>query len=182
MAKFSNSKSASIVASTLGDAANSVATQVSVYTAPLGLIVFKHDVSAKGDRPKVLINSIGPNANTVGNVSIFAPAYLSFDEQRKHLQELFEHNFSEDGANLQDVGLYFERYGDGPTYEVISEKAAKQRMTVTGLNSAPIEFGTPNTKLTRDEIQTAGDLEKRNFGKAAVRSNKVGDILTNFFK
>ena len=184
MAKISSSQE--VVNATLASATNTTGLKTAVYTLPLETVIVKHDNSVKGDRPKVIIIS-ALRSDTVGTVSIFAPSYLTFDQQRAFLMDLFEHGDSFDGSQFQPTGsaddLYFERYGsDSPTYEVMTVKAALKRMETTSLNSAPIDFGTPNAKMTREHIGIANDLQRKNFGKAAVKSGGVMNALAGFFK
>jgi hypothetical protein len=182
MAKISSN---TVANQALVGATNTTGIKTAVHTLPLETVIVKHDNSIKGDRPKVTMISALRSA-TVGTVSIFAPNYLSFNEQRAFLMDLFEHGDSFDGSLFQPTGsvddLYFERYGeDSPTFEVMTVKAALKRMEITGLNSAPIEFGIPNARMSRADIQTANDLQRGNYGKVAVKTNSVGDILKGIF-
>ena len=165
---------------------------VNLYSVPRDIFTINAANSVKGDKPKVILELAIP-IKGVGTIQVFAPSYLSFDDQRALLAEYFEHGitvvgsdhqpeFSADGNSV--VGLFFKRYEvDGPNYEIVTEAAALSKMKATGLNSNVMEFGVANTKLTRDQIETATNLQRGNFGKVAVTTPcGVLGWLTNALK
>ena len=148
-----------------------------LYTLPLEILTIYYATSVKGDKPKVIFELATP-IKGVGTIQIFAPSYLTFDEQRAHLAEYFENGITVIGSENQPVfsadgnsveGLFFKRYEvDGPNYEIITEAAALSKMKATGLNSNVMEFGVANAKLTREQINTGKNIQRGNVGTVAV--------------
>jgi hypothetical protein len=177
---MANSKLKSISAVTSASEALNVASTVgtlNLYSLPLETFVVNFANSVKGDKPKVILELAVP-VKGIGTIQIFAPSYLSFDEQRAHLAEYFEHGATINGADNQPEcgpdgsleGIFFKRYEiDGPNYEVVSAASALGKMKATGLNSSVMQFGAANTKLTRAQIETATSLQRGNYAKVAVQ-------------
>ena len=148
-----------------------------LYTLPLEILTIYYATSVKGDKPKVIFELATP-IKGVGTIQIFAPSYLTFDEQRAHLAEYFENGITVIGSENQPVfsvdgnsveGLFFKRYEvDGPNYEIITEAAALSKMKATGLNSNVMEFGVANAKLTMEQINTCKNIQRGNIGTVAV--------------
>ena len=164
---------------------------LNLYTLPLEIFTVNFSQSAKSDKPKVILELAVP-VEGVGVISIFAPSYLSYDEQRSFLSEYFEHGQTINGADNQPEpdstgsidGLFFKRYQmDGPNFEIVSAKSAAGKMQATGLNSSVMQFGTANSKLTRAQIENATSLQRGNYAKVAVQTEGgILGVLANIFK
>ena len=150
-----------------------VATTCNVWTLPLEVFTVNFAKTAKQDKPKVILELAVPRQG-IGTIQVFAPSYLSYDEQFAYLAEYFEHGMTINGADNQPNvdadgnvdGFYFKRYEtDGPNYELISAKSAQSKMEATGLNSSVMTFGAANTKLSRAQVETATALQRGNYTK-----------------
>lgn len=171
---------------------------LNLYTLPLETFTVNFANTVKGDKPKVILELAVP-VKGIGTIQVFAPSYLSFDEQRAYLAEYFEHGMTVKGADNQPTigadgvvdGIFFKRYEvDGPNYELVSAKAAISKMEATGLNSNVMTFGAANAKLSREQVQTATNLQRGNWSREVAKSeqrtnNFLGSIansVSNVFK
>lgn len=157
-----------------------VATTCNVWTLPLEIFTVNFAKTAKNDKPKVILELAVPRQG-IGTIQVFAPSYLSYDEQFAYLAEYFEHGMTINGADNQPEvsedgivdGFYFKRYDiDGPNYELISAKSAASKLEATGLNSSVMTFGTANTKLTRAQVETSTALQRGNYTKVIASDEK----------
>lgn len=160
-------------------------TVCNVHTLPLAVIETNFATSAKGDKPKVILSLAVPQQG-VGSISVFAPSYMSYDEQFAFLEKYFEHGDTIDGAQNQDA-IYFKQYEvGGPNFEIISVEGAKKKMQVTGLNSSIMTFGTANAQQSRQQIQDATNITRGNVGKVIVanegRLSSFLGAVANAFK
>jgi len=167
---------------------------LNLYTLPLETFTVNFANTVKGDKPKVILELAVP-VKGIGTIQVFAPSYLSFDEQRAYLAEYFEHGMTVKGAENQPTidangvvdGIYFKRYEvQGPNYELVSVNSAISKMEATGLNSNVMIFPAANTKLSREQINTATNLQKGNWAREVAKNEErtTGFLngLSNLFK
>lgn len=189
----SNSVAASVADTT------SVVAKANVYTFPLEKFITNYGKTEKGDKPKVIFELAQP-IKGVGTIQVFAPSYLSYDQQFEYLAKVFKHGQAMIGADNQPEidpetgkldGFFFKRYEvDGPNYELISVESALSILEVTGSNSNVMEFGAANARLSREQINTASNLQKGNWAREVAKSeqrtnNFLGSIansVSNAFK
>ncbi len=181
----------SSTAATVNSTLNTTSTgkKSKVFTLPLETFTIDYGESVKGDQPKVILSLAEP-VKGIGTIQIFAPKFrvidnkltkLSYDDQLQYLAEHFEPGKTITGAEFQE-GLYFKRYEvDGPNYEIIETQNAIDAMKTTNTNSSVMEFGAANTKMSRKDVETATSLSRGNYGKVAVQSGGVMDILKGIF-
>lgn len=190
MAKL-KSVTPSVAASSALETGATIGT-LNLYSLPLEIFTINFANSAKNDKPKVILELTVP-VQGVGVISVFAPSYLNYDEQRAYLSEYFEHGqtingadnqpeFSDDGNSAE--GLFFKRYQmDGPNFEIVTSESAIGKMKATGLNCSVMQFGAANAKQSRAQIEAATSLTRGNYGKVAVATEGgIMGVLANIFK
>jgi hypothetical protein len=154
-----NSASA-VVSNALGDAANATGT-LNVYTFPTSVFTISHGRTTDGARAKVILEPAIQDSS-VGTIQIFAP----YGQDEGLLQE-FQAGAVIDGSKAQDLGYYF-KLSNGSNYQWLPEATAIALMTSTGLNSSVMAFPEANKKLSREQLQTAKNINLGNTGKVAV--------------
>jgi hypothetical protein len=152
--------SAAVVSNALGDAANATGT-LNVYTFPTSVFIISHGRTTDGARAKVILESAIQD-ETVGTIQIFAP----YGQDEALLQEFVAGSVI-DGSKAQDLGYYF-KLSNGSNYQWLPEQTAIALMESTGLNSSVMAFPEANKKLTREQLQTAKNINLGNTGKVAV--------------